>query len=101
MAAHEPKDAPATDPDHVQETLCIGKFNILLSGAFATITFTHARPTPGALVDHGIAEYESVVRARIVTSAENMIALRDLLIRIFNDRPTGNVGPSTTGGILN
>ncbi|MFL9824953.1 hypothetical protein [Rhodoplanes sp. SY1] len=101
MATHEPKDAPATDPDHVQETLCIGKFNILLSGAFATITFTHARPKPGALVDHGITDYESVVRARIVTTAENMLAMRDLLIRIYNDKPQGSVGPSTTGGILN
>ncbi len=89
-------DQAAVDPDNVPETLCIGKFNITFSGALATLTFTHARPKVGALIDTGVTELESVVRARIVTTTDNMIALRDVLVNVLEhatDQP-----PAPSGG---
>jgi hypothetical protein len=69
---------PAVDPHSVPETLCAGKFNIVLtSGGYATLTFTHTRRWP--LLDAGQISEESVVRARIVMPMANFVALRDLL----------------------
>jgi hypothetical protein len=71
------QDPITTDPDNVPETLCIGKFNISTNGPLATITFTHLRNDPAALLDHASVQPESVVRARIVTTVDNLLALRD------------------------
>jgi len=77
---HEP---PAVDPDHVPETLCIGKFNITPMGSLVVLTFTHTRPRLKPLLDDGDVMWESVVRARIVTTTENLVALRDVLNKII------------------
>lgn len=84
-AANDPR---TVDPDSIQETLCLGKFNVTVNGPLATITFTHGRPKVSLLVDSGIIDVESVVRARIVTSVENLAALRDLLNKIIQDPST-------------
>ena len=74
---------PSADPDNVPETLCIGRFTVSAAGAIATITFTHERPKAGPLMDRGVPELESVVRARIVTSMNNLVALRDTLTKVL------------------
>lgn len=96
----QPQDASATDPDDVPETLCIGKFNVLL-GPLSTITFTHSRPKARQLIDNGVVEYESVVRARVVTTYDNMVALRDLLDQLIKSADVTPGPPSTGGGTLN
>lgn len=74
------------DPDSVPETLCMGRFNVTVNGALATMTFTHARPKVGPLFDAGNVELESIVRARLVTSIENLAALKDLLTAILQSQ---------------
>lgn len=82
-AANEP---PAVDPDNVGETLCIGRFNLLAGpGPLATLTFTNIRAKAGPLLDRNEVEHESVVRARIVTTIDNLVALRDLLTRSIQE----------------
>ena len=73
------KDPPIVDPDHISETLCIGTANVTTNGSFATLTFTHYRPKVGLLIANGMIENEAVVRARIVTTVENLAALRDVI----------------------
>ena len=73
------KDPPIVDPDNIPETLCIGKANVTTHGSFATLTFTHDRPKVGLLITNGVIENEGVVRARIVTTVENLAALRDVI----------------------
>ena len=93
-----PQEPPGVDPDNIPETLCIGKFNISFGpGPLATLTFTHVRSKVGFLVDKGEIVQESVVRARIVTTAENMVALRDLLKNVIKDDPA-SAAPAVTGG---
>src|SRR5258706_15220602 len=60
------------DPYNVPETLCIGRFNIAITGAFATLTFTHERPDPTALLAEGRIDVKAIVRARIVTTVDNL-----------------------------
>ncbi|WP_424630405.1 hypothetical protein [Bradyrhizobium sp. SYSU BS000235] len=79
---------PTTDPDNVAETICLGKFNIQLGGPWATLLFTHPRPRVGPLVDEGKLVIESVVRARIVMSIDNLVAMRDLLDSLLRDVQT-------------
>lgn len=79
---------PTTDPDNVAETICLGKFNIQLGGPYATLLFTHPRPQVGPLVDEGKLVIESVVRARIVMSVDNLVAMRDLLDNLLKDVQT-------------
>ncbi|MFH1340490.1 MAG: hypothetical protein ABIL01_04635 [Pseudomonadota bacterium] len=81
-------EAPAIDPDNIPETLCIGRFNVTFGpGPWATMTFTHHRNKVGPLMNEGQTIPESVVRARIVTTPENMVALRDLLNDLLKDHP--------------
>jgi hypothetical protein len=82
------------DPDHVQETLCSGHFNIHVSGNLATLTFTHWRPKTGPLFGERKVELEAVIRARIVTSVANLTALRDALDAVIKDPKQ----PHMTGG---
>jgi hypothetical protein len=98
MAPEEAQQPPGKDPDNVPETLCIGKFNLTMQGAIGTSTFTHIRPRPGPLLDEGQLQFESVVRARIVTTIENLAALRDLLDRVTKDSERETSLPATSGG---
>jgi hypothetical protein len=86
------------DPDHVPETLCIGKFNISTVANLGVITFTHVRPKAGPQLDESRLEYESVVRARIVTSIENMFAIRDMLNRVLSNLGPHPTEPDSAGG---
>ena len=74
-----PVEAPTIDLDNVPETLCFGKFNLHINGALATITFTHSRPLASNMMDQSEIILESVVRARIVTSVDNLVELRNAL----------------------
>ena len=93
----EVQKAPrATDPDNVPETLCVGRFNVVVKPPFATLTFTHVRPKIGSLidrsaVDRSAVEEESVVRARIVTTLDNLAALKDVLNTIIQDQTAHTV----------
>lgn len=87
-----------SDPDNIPETLCLGKFNIQVGGPFATLLFTHPRPQVGPMVDEGKLVVESVVRARIVTSLDNLVALRDLLNNLLKDVQTPATAPAAAGG---
>jgi hypothetical protein len=83
------------DPYNVPETLCIGRFNIAITGAFATLTFTHERPDPSALLGEGRIDAKAIVRARIVTTVDNLHALRDLLVNLTQSSVTP--APATGG----
>lgn len=75
---------PEIDPDNVPETVCDGPLNISVRGPLATLTFTHVRPV--AMPKDGTIELKSIVRARIVLTGNNLVALRDLLIRAIKDQ---------------
>ncbi len=94
----EVTNLPTTDPDNVPETLCLGKFNIQVGGPFATLLFTHPRPRVGPMVDEGKLVLESVVRARIVLSLDNLVAMRDLLNNLLKDVKTLAVAAAAGGG---
>lgn len=90
-----PNEPPAVDPDNVPETLCIGKFSLAPGpGPLVTLTFTNVRNKVGPLIDQGKVEQESVVRARIVTTPDNLVALRDLIDRVIQPQgaPTAGSG---------
>ncbi len=95
----DPKEPPTVDADNVPETLCLGRFNLSISPPLATLTFTHLRPKVAPLIDNGAIEPESVVRARIVISLENLAAMRDVLNKVFQEKETGAAiqsgGPTT------
>jgi hypothetical protein len=94
-ASQEP---PAADPDNVPETLCIGRFSLNSGpGPLFTLTFTNVRNQAGPLIDNNNVVAESVVRARIVTTAENLVALRDLLVNSIKETET-DPAPATAGG---
>jgi hypothetical protein len=92
----EPKPPIVTDPDDVPEVLCDGPFKATLNGPFGTLTFTHTRPDAAIMFGDGRIDPKSIVRARIVTSVNNFVALRDLLNRIIKDPGTPAV-PATGG----
>jgi hypothetical protein len=82
-----------TDPDNIPETLCIGKFHVGPGpGPLVTLTFTNVRTNAIPLLENGSVVQESVVRARIVTTGENLAALRDLLNQVVKDSGPGAVG---------
>jgi hypothetical protein len=87
----------AEDPDNIAETLCDGPFNVSVTGGFATLTFTHIRPDPVPIFREGRVDPKSIVRARIVVSIPNLIALRDLLNRVIQapDVPAPPAGGPT------
>ena len=82
------QEPPAVDPDNIPEILCLGMFNVAIHAPLATITFTHSRPKAGPLLERGVMDHESVVRARIVTTVDNLAALRDLLSSMIQDPAT-------------
>jgi hypothetical protein len=82
------KEPLTVDACNVPETLCIGKINLASGpGPLMTLTFTNVRPKAGPLFDANRIEPESVVRARIVTTMDNLIALRDLLNSSLQQTP--------------
>jgi hypothetical protein len=95
--ANQPQQPETIDPDNVPETLCLGRFNIAITGDLAMLTFTHERPDATALFGDGRMDAKAVVRARIVTTVANMHALRDLLINLTQspETPTPATGGAT------
>jgi hypothetical protein len=89
----------ANDPHLVEETVCDGPMSVHFAGNRAAITFTHPRAKADSLLEHGHLEMELIVRARIATSLENMVALRDLLTdlisRVSSAPPAGTAGGTT------
>lgn len=84
--AGQSQEPPAVDPDNVPDTLCIGRFSVAPGpGPLVTLTFTNGRAKAGPLFDQNVVVMESVVRARIVTTIENLTALRDLLNAIIKE----------------
>jgi hypothetical protein len=61
----------------------------------ATITFTHNRARTKPLLEDAQVEFDAVVRAGIATSIDNILALRDLLNRLF---PEGQSIEAPVGG---
>ncbi|MGQ0681259.1 hypothetical protein [Bradyrhizobium sp.] len=62
----------------------------------ATLIFTTVRAKAGPLVNAGVFEHENVVRARIVTPLEQLVALRDMLNKAIQESPArGGVGSYT------
>jgi hypothetical protein len=96
----EPPARPAVhDPHAVREVVCDGPMNVQWAGNRATITFTHPRARPQPLLGEGKAQMDLVIAARIATSVENLIGLRDLLTRLFPPgKPAGEVKGGEGGG---
>jgi len=88
---------PVTDPDSVPEILCDGQFNVAIIGGLATLTFTHLRPEATTMFQDGTLSPRAIVRARIVITVDNLVALRDLLNRVIQspNTPTPPAGGST------
>ena len=87
---------PTVDAGNVPETLCIGKINLASGpGPLMTLTFTNVRPKVGPLFEANKIEYESIVRARIVTTLEGLIALRDLLSSSIRQPPAASASSET------
>jgi hypothetical protein len=86
-----------TDPDNVPEILCDGQLNVSIIGNFAALTFTHVRPEATTLFRDGTLDPKAVVRARIVITVANLVALRDLLNRVIQspDTPAPPAGGPT------
>jgi hypothetical protein len=95
--ANEPQFPETIDPDNVPETLCLGRFNVAITGNLATLTFTHDRPDASTLLGKGRIEAKAVVRARVVTTVANMHALRDLLNNLtrISETPAPATGGAT------
>jgi hypothetical protein len=77
---------PVVDPDNVPETICLGTLNVAIGpSGLSTITFTHTRPKVGALFESGEISNDSVVRARIVTTTKNLVALREIITSLLKE----------------
>ena len=89
---------PVIDPDSITETLCDGQFAGIVTGNLATLTFTHARPDTASLFAGGQIGFNAVVRARIVLTMPNLIALRDYLaVLIQAVETTNSPAPAAAG----
>lgn len=98
-----PEASIINDPHLVREVVSDGPMNVQWIGNRATITFTHPRAQPQPLIGEGKAQMDLVIAARIATSMENLIELRDLLIRLFPlDKPAveAKSGEGGAGGTL-
>jgi len=75
------------DPQMVPEAVCDGPMNVPWIADRAVITFTHPRARPQPLFE-GETQIDLIVRARIAMSVKNLVALRDLLVRLLPaDKP--------------
>ena len=96
---------PATvDYGGAPETFCLGKFNLHQMGDLWVLTCTHVRPKAKELLDDAALNLESVVSARLVTSTENLIALRDVITKVTAAAAQATNAPNPTssgGGRLN
>jgi hypothetical protein len=89
----ESQEPPVVDPDNIPETLCVGRVNLSPGpGPLATLIFTNVRAKAGPLIDANIFEHENVVRARIVTTLDELVALRDLLNKTIQQSSTPSAG---------
>jgi hypothetical protein len=93
---NSPAQPEVIDPDNIPEILCDGQFNVRIIGQFVTLTFTHVRPEPTALFKGDVFP-KAVVRARIVTTIDNLEALRDLLNSMT--RNPNVPSPPASGGV--
>src|SRR5437588_10895758 len=91
-----PQQPPALDPDCIPETVCDGPLNVQFSGNRATITFTHSRAMVAPLLERGEVAFENIVRARIVFSVDNLLALKGLLNRLLPDNPPADITAGST-----
>ena len=81
--ATRPQRRAVVDPDSVPEIICDGLFNVSVVGSFATLTFTHTRAEPTALLRDGTIDPDYVVRARIVLPTNSFLALRTVLEQVI------------------
>jgi hypothetical protein len=98
MADEADRPPPAIDPDCVPETLCDGPVNVQWTGGRAVITFTHPRAKTGPLFEKGEVQIEAVVRARIATSVDALLGLRDLLNHLFPPDKSIDKASASGGG---
>lgn len=95
------QQSPVSDPENVPEILCVGPFNIVVTGAFATITFSHIRPDADALIRQSTISPKSIVRARIVLPADGLSVMRDVIDEtIRNAKAAADNTPPITGGTV-
>jgi len=96
------QEPPVVDPDNVPETLCIGRFNVAPGpGPLVTLTLTNVRAKAEPLFHKNTIETESVVKARIVTTMENLVALRDLLNKTIHEPVEAATAAAESSGKLN
>ena len=93
----QPPPFTVSDPDHVQEILCDGQFNISFAPAYVTLTLTSVRAAPEPLFRDGVLVPMAIVRARIVMPVANLEALRELLNRV-SIPSTETATPMASGG---
>jgi hypothetical protein len=95
--SNQQQQPEAIDPDSVPETVCDGQFNVSVTGGLATLTFTHIRPDPTVMFRDARIEGKSIVRARIVITIANLVALGDLLSQVIKspDTPAPPAGGPT------
>jgi hypothetical protein len=92
------QNPPVSDPDNVPETLCDGQFNLSGTAHLATLTFTHNRPNATEMFANATLNPTAVVRARIVLTPPNLLALRDFLAANVKDVvPAEGAAPATGG----
>ena len=77
----QPEQPTVTDPDNTPEILCDGQVNVSVAGNLATLTFTHVRPDVTKMFKDGTIVPRAAVRARIVISVANLVALHSSLPR--------------------
>jgi hypothetical protein len=94
--ADQPQQPEVIDPDCVPEIVCDGQFNVFITGNLATMTFTHVRPNPTMMFRESRIEPKYIVRARIVTTVENLAAFRDALNRVIQEPDTPAAGGGST-----
>jgi hypothetical protein len=94
---------PVQDPDNVPEIFCEGRFSVTVAPV-STLTFTHMRPKPEALLaDNTTApEMEAIVRVRLLLPMSSLVALRDVLNKVVGANEAAvAVNQSTTGHSIN
>ncbi len=96
------QQTPVHDPENVPEILCVGPYNVFVTGPLATITFTNMRPDADPLLRQGAITAKFVVRARIVVPADSLGAIRDSIdqtIKNAQAATAGNIPPVTGGSV--
>ena len=67
-------------------------------GNRATLTFTHLRAKAGTLLDQSTTDFEVIVRARILFSMDNLVALKRSLNQMLPDQPPAEGAAATGAG---